>query len=589
MKRLLVLPLFLLSSNMSMAKGLPTITVVSQRFPTKVEMVGRNVEVITQDEIKKLPVRSVNELLSYLSDVDVRTRGIAGTQTDFSIGGSNFNDVLILVDGVPINDIQSGHHNGDIPIDIDNIKRIEVVNSGASAIYGSPGIAGMVNIITKKHQKTGMKLTYEMGNNNYNLQGISYTSPILKQTQLSIEVKKDWNSGYRRDTDFNHKTFNVLLNNPKFRVTLGSLDKRFGAGDFYTTFFPNQWEHTSSHLAILKVNNYLRSNLTFNPMISYRWHRDHFILDKYNPNFYSNLHYDDSYMLKVPLEYIGKGLNVATGVEVSRGAIKSNRLGNHYRYHQASFLSLNPHSKKLNVNLDARIDHYNEKFGTQASFGIATAYGLSKTLVLKANAGRSFRIPTFTELYYYSPANRGSKNLKAEHMWHFGIGWEKSLSVFRLSNSIFYRKDDNAIDWLNYGKYYQASNLIKLNTTGTTLNLSAKIHSILMLFGYTYLNSINHSDKGTKYSSNYLRHKLNFSLISNIKGFKTSLSTSYQKRINQKPYLLLNGKVSKNLTIEKRRLKFFLSCQNLLSTNYESISGIPMPGRQFWAGLTLLI
>ena len=109
---------------------------------------GRDVQVISKKDIQSLPVRSVNELLGYVSGLDIRERGPFGAQADISMMGAGFEQCLILINGVPMRDPQTGHHMLNLPVDISQIERIEVMNGTAGRIYGSNALAGAINIIT---------------------------------------------------------------------------------------------------------------------------------------------------------------------------------------------------------------------------------------------------------------------------------------------------------------------------------------------------------------------------------------------------------------------------------------------------------
>ena len=94
------------------------------------------VRVISEEEIELWSGATLADLLARASVLDVRRRGPA--QADLSLRGSGFEQVLVLIDGVPVNDPQTGHHNLDLPITIDDIKSIEILPGIASSIHG-PG------------------------------------------------------------------------------------------------------------------------------------------------------------------------------------------------------------------------------------------------------------------------------------------------------------------------------------------------------------------------------------------------------------------------------------------------------------------
>src|SRR5690606_39868569 len=106
--------------------------------------------VITREQIAQLPVNTVTDVLRLVASIDVRARGERGVQTDFSIRGAHFGQMLMLVDGVRLNDPQSGHHNGDIPVPLDAVERIEILLGPGSSLFGADAFGGTVHVITRR-------------------------------------------------------------------------------------------------------------------------------------------------------------------------------------------------------------------------------------------------------------------------------------------------------------------------------------------------------------------------------------------------------------------------------------------------------
>src|SRR5690606_28195220 len=90
-----------------------TVVVTAAATPIDLASANRTLTVITREQIEALPAYSVPDVLRLVSSVDVRARGDRGVQTDFAVRGATFGQMLVLVDGVRLNDQQSGHHNGD--------------------------------------------------------------------------------------------------------------------------------------------------------------------------------------------------------------------------------------------------------------------------------------------------------------------------------------------------------------------------------------------------------------------------------------------------------------------------------------------
>src|SRR6185295_20268679 len=118
----------------------------------------RTITVITREQIARLPVHSIADILRLAASVDVRARGERGVQTDFAVRGANFGQMLVLVDGVRLNDAQSGHHNGDIPVPLDAVERIEILQGPGSAIFGADAFGGTVNVITRRQAPSSFEV-----------------------------------------------------------------------------------------------------------------------------------------------------------------------------------------------------------------------------------------------------------------------------------------------------------------------------------------------------------------------------------------------------------------------------------------------
>ncbi|MCD6320138.1 MAG: TonB-dependent receptor [Candidatus Desulfofervidaceae bacterium] len=566
---------------------LPPLVVTASHFATPQTEIGREIEVITAEEIERLPVHSVNELLEYMGSVDVRTRGVAGIQTDFSLRGSNFEEVLILVDGMRVNDPQTGHHHGDIPVSLEEIERIEVIPGGASALYGHGGFGGVINIITKKKAKPGVSGQYAHGEYDYHIQKFGFKTPSWKDVQLRLNLERQLSNGYRPNTDFDHKLGNIWLNGKNWQFLAAAQDKKFGANGFYTTAYPWQWEHTQTQFYAGRAELPIIS-LSFKPAFFYRRHDDHFLLDRTRPDFYTNTHKTSLYGTQLPIIWQGKQIRVASGLDITREEIKSTRLDNHFRWHEGMFFSLNPHFAKLNANLDLRVDNYSGHLGTEISHNLAVAYRLTPDLKLRAATGRSFRIPSFTELYYWSPANQGNPDLKPEHAWHLEGGVDLFQPKWQTGATIFYRWGRDIIDWVNMGTYWQAQNLTRVNTSGATLNFTTWWHGHTLKLDYTYLNQTTHPAVETKYAGGYLKHKADLILISRWPWqINTSFVLSYQKRLGQTAYPLLDARVEKAIQHDHGQCHLFIEGKNLLDADYEDIAGVPMPGIWVWGGVKI--
>src|SRR5687768_18535775 len=135
-----------------------TVVVTAATTPVELGSVTRTLTVITREQIEALPAHSIADVMRLAASVDVRARGVRGMQTDFAVRGANFGQMLVLVDGVRLNDAQSGHHNGDIPVSLDEVERIEILHGPGASLFGADAFSGTVNVITRREAESSATL-----------------------------------------------------------------------------------------------------------------------------------------------------------------------------------------------------------------------------------------------------------------------------------------------------------------------------------------------------------------------------------------------------------------------------------------------
>ena len=141
----------------------------------------RTVKIISSDYIKNSPATNVSDLLQEITGIDVRRRGIDGVQGDLYIRGGGFDQTWLLVDGMKMDDAQTGHHTLNMILPLYLIERIEVIKGPAARIFGQNAFNGAINIVTKEFE--GDKRTV-----NLNLNELSYGSFEQKTISLSTKI-----------------------------------------------------------------------------------------------------------------------------------------------------------------------------------------------------------------------------------------------------------------------------------------------------------------------------------------------------------------------------------------------------------------
>ncbi|MCK5305975.1 MAG: TonB-dependent receptor [Candidatus Omnitrophica bacterium] len=575
------------------------IVVTPHKIPQEAGQSTRCIQIIGEEFIKEAPVDSVEDLLRSCQSVDVRRRGTFGVQSDISIRGSTFEQVLILINGVKVNDAQTGHHNMDLPVSLSDIERIEVISGPASSAYGANAFSGAVNIITKKPDKEQVILDVSIGEHSLSKQSISASCSLGGfSNRLSLERKES--SGWRPDTDFEITTLSFestgANENGSLELFAGYAEKDFGASTFYSNLYPHEEEHTRTTFLTLKAkkeNDYF----LINPALYYRRHRDKFILDRNRPWWYTNIHTTYSYGLDLPLNFHSEWMDLLIGSEISRSKIRSSRLGNHTRKQAGVYTQLKPNfGERVICDLNVRADYY-EDWDWEVSPSVGIGYHLTPSFKLKSSISRGFRIPTFTELYYDSPANVGNENLGCEKAVSYEAGFDIKRDNFTAGAAVFRREADDLIDWSRNSESepWRVRNVSSVDTQGLELRGSLirgwsneffGIPSVSL--GYTYLNSDCEYEgvNFIKYSSDYLRHQFLLETVLEMPfNLRQVIRLNYEERVNQRCCFLLDTRISKKIEKDKFETEIYLSGSNLLNTSYNETGAVPMPGRWLEAGV----
>lgn len=574
------------------------IVISSGRMPITFSNLSRNVSILNSQEIKNLPVSNIQDLFKYVSGVDLRARGTEGAQADISIRGGSFEQTLVLIDGVKLSDPQTGHHNLNLPVSIEAIEQIEVLKGQGARIFGANAFSGAVNIITKKHSSNTLTLSSIGGENGlYELS--AFASAPIGTLINNISFSKRKSDGYRHNTNFENTSFSILenisLGENQFNFLYGYIDKNFGANSFYSSLFPNQFERTITRIANASAEIPI-GQLQLSPKIFYRNNFDDYHLDYLRPDWNHNTHRNESYGGELQASFNSNLGTTFFGGELGRDEIRSSNLGVHSRT-KSGFYAEQLFHPAVNVSVSAGMFAYNySSIGWKFWPGFDVSYFVTEELKLFGSAGKAFRLPTFTELYYVSPANMGNINLRYEQTTNYEAGLSYTQNIFRASGSVFIKDGKDLIDWVRAKSTdpWRVENVSNLTTVGTELNFNLRVSQLIdsspitnVNISYVYLSSDRETGKyESKYLLDHLRHQLVISLSNNLPfGFKQSWVLRYEERENITSHFIADSQIS----IRLEMFELFLRASNLFNTSYFDIPGIPLPGRWVSAGIKFRI
>ena len=530
-----------------------------------------------------------------LTPLDLQSRSLkSGVQTDFSLRGSNFQGVLMLLNGQRINDPQTAHHNADIPLTKEDIEKIEVLPGVSSSIFGPDAIGGAVNFILKKPKGRKIVLETSGGQHQAVNELFSYQDKI-GPLGLRASWENQKSDGFSQDTDFEKRTSSVgsTLEIPdgEWDLDFGYQEKEFGAFDFYTPGlgYPSK-EWTRTYLLNTGLN-LDKGGLTIKPNFLWRRHYDKFMLDKTNVRSrYLNYHRTDVFTPNIYFQkqtgWLG---SVGLGLEYGQEQIRSTNLGKHNRPHKSIFMD---ESKDLNDKfswgMSLRFDDFAgfpEVYTGSTSF----KYKVSPQDSFNLGVSRSMRVPSFTELYYNDPTTLGNADISAEKSLNYQAGFEHGQEKLSWGLTFFLRREKDFIDWVKHSfsqARWQVENITEDEVFGSESYIRFKFNDYLSLDSfYTYINKYAEGQGLTyKYGPNYIRHLSNTALSFHLPFGEQSVEFVYKQKPHRPGWFLLNARLSLQF---HKNAQIFLDAANLTDKKYQEIEGIPQPGRWLEAGLRL--
>ena len=585
--------------------SLENITIEENRLSTPFSDLARSVSVVTREEIMNSPAQSVAEVLSFTAGVDVRQRGPIGTQADISIRGGTFDQSLVLVNGVKMNDPQTGHHMMNLPVQLQNIERIEVIRGQAARLYGQNAFSGAINIVTKIPKQSEVSVggyAGSYGSRGAFAQGALRTGENLGQ---SFTYSHDEANSYREDqrNDFvtNAYNYQARLNalNGEFSVLAGITDRKFGANGFYVedTGFPDEYEEVQTGFVALTYDTDL-GNWHLKPRVYWRNNQDYYVYVRDQPEIFTNDHTTNVMGYELQTSYRGALGLTGIGAEVRTEAINSTNLGERERnilglYAEHRFYLFN----RLDITPGIFVNYYND-FGWNFFPGIDLSFAVNKALSLYANAGRSVRIPTYTDLYYNGPSNIGNPDLQPEQAFSMEAGARYLSDNLMIQGGYFRRTSDNLIDWTRRPgeENFQPNNFynariegmeagITLNP-GFTVSNRRFIQQAALNYVYTGFSLGDTKNVESRYAIDNLKHQLIGKVTHKVFGpVYHNLRYRYLDRATADNYHVVDTRVF----YKKNKLNIYLEATNLFDVTYIESGFAVMPGRWIRGGFRFTI
>ena len=603
MKKVFTLLIFLISNftvSQDLSTDLDEVVVLSSKLDLPFSKNFRTVNIISSEDIKNSPVTNVSDLLQEITGIDVRRRGVGGVQGDLYIRGGGFDQTLLLVDGMKMDDAQTGHHTLNMIIPLYLIERVEIIKGPAARIFGQNAFNGAINIVTKdlegEKRTVHMKLN-ELSYGSFEQKNISLSTKITAENIKSlISYSGNRSDGYRHNTDFKRNNYFVKTsfntNKSPVNIIASFNENKFGANGFYASpSATEQYEETQASL--LGVTTTISSEkLSITPRLYWRRGQDEYIYIRDNPSVYRNLHKTNKVSAELSGSYFSKSGITGFGVDLSTVNISSNNLGEHKRTTVNLFAdhTFKLMDNKLMVSPGIAFSYFSD-LSFHSFPGLDLGYNLNSNFKLYSNIGKTYRIPTYTDLYYSDRTTIGNENLNPESAISTEFGVKYDTSNVKFTASFFNRNAKNIIDYAkeNEEDLWKAVNIGSLNSNGYEFDFSYSFKSFNTLssansisIGYTkikdnnYVTNINFS----RYSLNSLKHHLASNLNLNYtKNINHTIVYKYAERSDKSNYRVLDSKIMFKKSI-------FIYINNILNEQYSETNLVPMPGRNFLIGFS---
>ena len=587
---LLVLSLFsfynVLAQQPSEIQKLDSITITSTAIELPFKKNSRTITLISSEVIKQSPATNLAELLQQEAGIDIRRQGVNGMQADLYIRGGSFDQTLLLIDGIKVEDPQTGHHTLNMALPLEVIERVEIIKGPAARVFGQNAFTGAINIVTKSNADAVNSIGYKLG--SYNQQHVSGTlGTDLENTTLIGHASVNTSEGYRHNTDFENQNYFVKgrfnANGTPIDVISSFSERKFGANQFYAVQSGyDQYEETQSSL-VGASTKFKTEKFKITPRVYWKRNQDMYLYVRERPSVYRNLHISNKVGLQVNASFTSTAGITGFGIDAAKVFMTSSNLGERDRMMGNLFVEhrFSLADNTLDITPGISVNYFSD-FKFHAFPGVDIGYSINEAFRVYANVGYTYRVPTYTDLYYVGRTDLGNENLEPEKALSEEIGLKYFGTNFNAYVAIFNRSSDNLIDYTkeNEADKWQATNLKSLTSTGAELNLSSSFKSGLytqnISLGYTYLDENLNTLKSTysKYVLNALTHHFTATVRSQfLKNVSQSIIYKFAERASGSSYSVVDVQATLNVS----GLELSVIGNNIFNTEYVETGFVPMP------------
>lgn len=480
--------------------------ITASKYERKQAETGKVLTIISRRELERNSGRTLAEILNTTAGVNiVGANNNAGTNLTTSIRGSAAGNVLILIDGIPVNDPSVITNYYDLNFLVaDQTERIEILKGGQSTLYGSDAVAGVINVITRRSTKNGMAVNGSFnggsfntlkqhiglnGRNNKTSYGINYTHTSADGFSSAYDSS---GSGTFDNDGLNQHTLAARLRFPLSKSITADFS---GTYNYYKTDLDAAAFTDERDFTAVNQNKQFAAGLTHK-------HSKGAVRLNYHYNWLRRYYLDDSshksspYVDYIKSNYIGRtqywelfsdwqltNWEILMGIDYRLNKTDqwywSTGIFGPYNPPQlnamtkqlSSYASVVYKYKKLNVELGGRFNKHSE-YGNNFTFTFNPSLRLNSGIKIFANLYSAFKTPTLYQLFDDFAGNpdltpekgmiaeAGAEMLKGKGFTARWVGFYRKTNdaiIFSFNPSDFTSRYINACRQINYGAELEAS------------------------------------------------------------------------------------------------------------------------------------
>lgn len=589
------------------------ILVSASLLPITSKRSANAITIIGSDQIKNRAVVSVSDLLRDVAGLAVSRSGVQGSQTQIRVRGGEANHLLVLIDGVEVNNPSQNDEFNWGNLVASDIERIEVIRGPQSSMLGSDAMAGVVNIITRSaDQPLSTNIFSEIGSFNTQNNGISIGlkdgafDMRLGISDLQTDGDNISRSGSEKDgyenTNLNLKSGWRVSNQLNLTLAARQSDgiNEFDADINFDSLIDDQ-DDLSKFLSSTKRLKADYSSLDGHWQHQLSIARSTNENAEFNGNIPGTATYSNKDQQRLVSSLLWGELNHRLSFLVEREEEKFQQRGvindygifgiydpNQKRSRDTDSMALEYRadiSDKLTVAASTRYDD-NSEFNTGNTSRIEAIYQINDSLRMRSAYGTAIKNPTFTERFGFYTNFIGNPSLEPEQSsnWELGIdqqflGGHSSISFTLFNSELENEIDGNFVDPVTF-RYTSVNRAGLSKRQGMELTTLNQFNDAVSLnFSYTYTDAVE-SDGNDRYVDEVRRPRhtgsLNLSwqvkdtlhINTNAQHNGSQIDVVYPENVKLADYTLINLSANYKAT---QNLDIYIRFDNLFDESYEEV------------------